>query len=89
MTRVEGENTRLRHYDARLHRKTLLHSVVRRNAQVVHSLARCITCNTKLSRELHQASLDSATPSRVQSEDLQERVANVERKLAGLGRLVG
>lgn len=26
MTRVEGENTRLRHYLARLHRKTLCYS---------------------------------------------------------------
>ena len=26
MTRVEGENTRLRHYLARLHRKTLYYS---------------------------------------------------------------
>ena len=28
MTRVEGENTRLRHYLARLHRKTLCYSKV-------------------------------------------------------------
>jgi IS1 family transposase len=28
MTRVEGENTRLRHYLARLHRKTLCYSCV-------------------------------------------------------------
>ena len=28
MTRVEGENTRLRHYLARLHRKTLCYSLV-------------------------------------------------------------
>lgn len=27
MTRVEGENTRLRHYLARLHRKTLCYSI--------------------------------------------------------------
>lgn len=39
MTRVEGENTRLRHYLARLHRQTLCYSRVRRNAEVFHSFA--------------------------------------------------
>ncbi len=33
MTRVEGENTRLRHYLARLHRKTLCYACVSRNAE--------------------------------------------------------
>ena len=32
MTRVEGENSRLRHYLARLHRKTLCYSLDSRNA---------------------------------------------------------
>lgn len=35
MTRVEGENTRWRHYLARLHRKTLCALVVRKNAEVL------------------------------------------------------
>ena len=39
MTRVEGENTRLRHYLARLHRKTLCYSRVRRNVRSFPSLA--------------------------------------------------
>ena len=37
MTRVEGENTRLRYYLARLKRKTLCYSRIRRNAQVFNS----------------------------------------------------
>jgi hypothetical protein len=44
MTRVEGENTRLRHYLARLHRKTLCYSKIvllqiRRDAETLHSIA--------------------------------------------------
>lgn len=38
MTRVEGENTRLRHYLARLHRKTLCYSLVRGNAETLSSI---------------------------------------------------
>lgn len=38
MIRVEGENTRLRHYLARLHRKTRCYSLVRGNAEVFDSL---------------------------------------------------
>lgn len=38
MTRVESENTRLRHYLARLHRKTLCYSRVSRYAEVFDSL---------------------------------------------------
>jgi hypothetical protein len=34
MTRVEGENTRLRHYLARLHRKTLCYSLVSGDVEV-------------------------------------------------------
>ncbi len=37
MTRVEGENTRLRHYLARLHRKTLCYSLVSRDAGSLNS----------------------------------------------------
>jgi IS1 family transposase len=37
MTRVEGENTRLRHYLARVKRKTLCYSRIRRNAQTFNS----------------------------------------------------
>jgi insertion element IS1 protein InsB len=36
MTRVEGENTRLRHYLARLHRKTLCYS--KSKDMLVHSV---------------------------------------------------
>lgn len=36
MTRVEGENTRLRHYLARLHRKTLCYS--KSEAMLKHSI---------------------------------------------------
>lgn len=32
MTRIEGENTRLRHYLARLHRRTLCYSRIRGNS---------------------------------------------------------
>ncbi len=39
MTRVEGENTRLRHYLARLHRKTLCYSRVSGNAQAFGKIA--------------------------------------------------
>lgn len=39
MTRVEGENTRLRHYLARLHRKTLCYSSIRGNAEALDSIA--------------------------------------------------
>lgn len=39
MTRVEGENTRLRHYLARLRRKTLCYSRVSRNAGAFSSIA--------------------------------------------------
>lgn len=39
MTRVEGENTRLRHYLARLHRKTLCYSLIRGNAETFDSVA--------------------------------------------------
>ena len=35
MTRVEGENTRLRHYLARLHRKTLCYSCITRNVRII------------------------------------------------------
>jgi IS1 family transposase len=38
MTRVEGENTRPRHYLARLHRKTLCYSRVWTNAQTFNSI---------------------------------------------------
>ena len=38
MTRVEGENTRLRHYLARLHRKTLCYSKERGYAEVFNSI---------------------------------------------------
>ncbi|MDX2254793.1 MAG: IS1 family transposase, partial [Pseudanabaenaceae cyanobacterium bins.39] len=34
MTRVEGENTRLRHYLARLHRKTLCYSKSKEMLQI-------------------------------------------------------
>lgn len=36
ITRVEGENTRLRHYLARLKRKTLCYSRIRTNAQILN-----------------------------------------------------
>ncbi len=36
MTRIEGENSRLRHYLARLHRKTFCYSRVKRNAIFVN-----------------------------------------------------
>lgn len=39
ITRVEGENTRLRHYLARLHRKTLCYSRITRNVRSFASLA--------------------------------------------------
>ena len=39
MTRVEGENTRLRHYLARLHRKTLCYSLVSGDGEVFNSIA--------------------------------------------------
>ena len=38
MTRVEGENTRLRHYLARLHRKTLCYSRISRYAEIFNSI---------------------------------------------------
>ncbi|MFZ4728769.1 MAG: IS1 family transposase, partial [Pseudanabaena sp.] len=38
MTRVEGENTRLRHYLARLHRKTLCYSKSKEMLQISISL---------------------------------------------------
>jgi IS1 family transposase len=37
MTKVKGENTRLRHYLARLKRKTLCYSRIRRSAQTFNS----------------------------------------------------
>jgi IS1 family transposase len=43
MTRVEGENTRLRHYLARLHRKTLCYSRVRGNAETLNSIATALS----------------------------------------------
>lgn len=43
MTRVEGENTRLRHYLARLHRKTLCYSRVRENAEALDSIATALS----------------------------------------------
>ncbi len=43
MTRVEKENSRLRHYLARLHRKTFLYSVVRRNAEAFNSIANILS----------------------------------------------
>jgi IS1 family transposase len=36
MTRVEGENSRLRHYLARLHRKTFCYSCVRKNVVFIN-----------------------------------------------------
>jgi len=39
MTRVEGENTRLRHYLARLHRKTLCYSRITINVETFDSIA--------------------------------------------------
>jgi insertion element IS1 protein InsB len=39
MTRVEGENTRLRHYLARLHRKTLWDFQISTNAEILDSIA--------------------------------------------------
>ena len=38
MTRVEGENTRLRHYLARLHRKTLCYSRIGGDAETLYSI---------------------------------------------------
>lgn len=43
MTRVEGENTRLRHYLARLHRQTLCYSRVRGNAETLDSIATALS----------------------------------------------
>jgi hypothetical protein len=49
MTRVEGENTRLRHYLAHLHRQTLCYSLVRRNAEalapIVTALSQILGCS--------------------------------------------
>ncbi len=39
MTRVEGENTRLRHYLARLHRSFVVLFQVRRNVEILNSIA--------------------------------------------------
>jgi insertion element IS1 protein InsB len=62
MTRVENENTRLRHYLARLHRKTLCYSRVSRNAK---TLSEIITLLFKVSNftYLNTSSLYSAMPS--------------------------
>jgi len=47
MTRVEGENTRLRHYLARLHRKTLCYSksLDMLKYLIATSLPECSYCN--------------------------------------------
>ena len=42
MTRVEGENTRLRYYLARLHRKTLCYSKCEK--MLKHSIKLLISC---------------------------------------------
>ena len=64
MTRVEGENTRLRHYLARLHRKTLCYSRVPREAQVFHSSSAALSQISNSSyRSINH--YQSATPNRL------------------------
>lgn len=52
MTRVEGENTRLRHYLARLHRKTLCYSkseqMLRHKGSIVTALSQILGCASPL-----------------------------------------
>ena len=48
MTRVEGENTRLRHYLARLHRKTLCPIQISRNAPIFDSSFASLSKGLKL-----------------------------------------
>ncbi len=43
MTRVEGENSRLRHYLARLHRKTFCYSRIRKNAEIFNSISNILS----------------------------------------------
>ena len=61
-TRVEGENTRLRHYLARLHRKTLCYSKERGNAQILNSI---ITPLSKILRCSSSAMIHTAIMQRL------------------------
>jgi IS1 family transposase len=61
MTRVEGENTRLRHYLTRLHRKTLCYS--KSEEMLRHSLyCYYTTFNSGTYQFRRDSSLDSVTP---------------------------
>ncbi len=71
MTRVEGENTRLRHYLARLKRKTLCYS--KSTQMLKHSIRLLIAL--RVTRDAHYLKFDRVPiPTSINSHDLRARV---------------
>ncbi|MDV2997858.1 MAG: hypothetical protein N4J56_007563 [Chroococcidiopsis sp. SAG 2025] len=69
MTRVEGENTRLRHYLARLHRKTLCYSKYHGHVETFAALAAALSqiwrgaCAAMIHTTIQQRQIFIAPPS--------------------------